>query len=100
MTVKELKRMLENVDDNAIVVVRNNWAQAVIFWSPCVSTSGYCLHNDKRSCQSRTMTFLQFSNCFFGRPSNRGPAFFIVARRKIYENPILYKQQRSYCIRP
>lgn len=28
MTVKELKRMLENVDDNAIVVVRNNWAQA------------------------------------------------------------------------
>lgn len=28
MTVKELKHMLENADDNAIVVVRNNWAQA------------------------------------------------------------------------
>ena len=28
MTVKELKHMLENADDNAIVVVRNNWAPA------------------------------------------------------------------------
>lgn len=28
MTVKEPKRMLENADDNAIVVVRNNWAPA------------------------------------------------------------------------
>lgn len=28
MTVKELKHMLENAEDNAIVVVRNNWAPA------------------------------------------------------------------------
>jgi hypothetical protein len=28
VTVKELKHMLENADDNAIVVVRNNWAPA------------------------------------------------------------------------
>lgn len=28
MTVKGLKHMLENADDNAIVVVRNNWAPA------------------------------------------------------------------------
>lgn len=28
MTVKELKHMFENADDNAIVVVRNNWAPA------------------------------------------------------------------------
>ena len=28
MTVKELKHMLENADDDAVVVVRNNWAPA------------------------------------------------------------------------
>lgn len=28
MTVKELKHMLENVDDNAVIVVRNAWAPA------------------------------------------------------------------------
>jgi len=28
VTVKELKHMLENAEDNAIVVVRNNWAPA------------------------------------------------------------------------
>lgn len=28
MTVKGLKHMLKNADDNAIVVVRNNWAPA------------------------------------------------------------------------
>lgn len=28
MTAKELKHMLENVDDNAVIVVRNSWAPA------------------------------------------------------------------------
>ena len=28
MTVKELTHMLENADDDAVVVVRNNWAPA------------------------------------------------------------------------
>ena len=63
MTVKELKHMLENADDDAVVVVRNNWAPAEF-----LNTSARKMALVKASQQPRLSRFAGYRRGLRGNP--------------------------------